>query len=793
MAGSGSSFSQSRRPGWDSAYVDYETLKLLLTHIELVYEQSNYDFRHSEESLGSEWSQGNEDKEIHEAQPSINAEKLHCDDVKTSSSYKLSEANAKKYHRRRRSSIHPLNKKKRKKVVNSDYRDQLFLESDSSDAFAMNSSDIESYENMTIPSTATFAFDTKGLLYDPSLHDDIERVPVLNGNNRSYQATGFHIDGTVNRTLVHERGGMNWTSFNKVDGIAATDVLTNCVDNPSSPIYRSTKSRWRKKKKAPTHILVAHAKARAITKRFLGLLSAEVEKVSLFVHARLGELADTMGSLRFANDEGDALGRSDNEYPLSDGGFHSSSSSSNGSIYSSDGDDGITQRMSFESVLNNTEINPRPFSPSISSKHRTRRKKSAQYTKRDMEVKNDYARQSKPLFQRSDAVFGEDMSLLSAVDEADGYAAVGVELIHLLRFIMVNTLAVRKLCVKHDRLLTNRMLGGYHYQEMKRLLQNEDFDKPQKLPIRKDSISEYNDYSTQAHGKAFTDFRREFSLRLQSNQNKLVGLFDSKLQELMTSATSLSLSESMRQALYEYEVSMCRARALSNLNGSHKKPRIHAQKLAFDDSELCHYFPTPRFSFRSKYKETRSQDLTQGYDSVVAEDDDDSTASTSTVSLIRLRFVVASILGWQEASRVTQSKFQSFLARTMLLCNSRGHIAGDRQGFYGCSRETLDFLMSYNSDLPLVVDDYKHMLRALQSSKLDELMLTCLAVSSGSKINQADILNDFHAVVFQEKVCWNDNIFRDIGSLSFRYLSIAFANLLISSVRLSGFFVSRKF
>ena len=58
---------------------------------------------------------------------------------------------------------------------------------------------------------------------------------------------------------------------------------------------------------------------------------------------------------------------------------------------------------------------------------------------------------------------GEDLLLLSAVDEADGFTAVGVELMHVLRYICVNLIAVRKICRKHDQLLMNRMLGGYYH------------------------------------------------------------------------------------------------------------------------------------------------------------------------------------------------------------------------------------------------------------------------------------------------------------------------------------------
>jgi hypothetical protein len=85
--------------------------------------------------------------------------------------------------------------------------------------------------------------------------------------------------------------------------------------------------RSRRKRRVPIHILIAHSKARAITERFLGLLRAEVEKVTLFAHARMGELADTVGSLRFPSYDDGTVGNK-GDYPLSDGGIHPSASSS---------------------------------------------------------------------------------------------------------------------------------------------------------------------------------------------------------------------------------------------------------------------------------------------------------------------------------------------------------------------------------------------------------------------------------------------------------------------------------
>ena len=88
------------------------------------------------------------------------------------------------------------------------------------------------------------------------------------------------------------------------------------------------RKRSRRKRRVPIHILIAHSKARAITERFLGLLRAEVEKVTLFAHARMGELADTVGSLRFPSYDDGINGNKGDGYPLSDGGIHPSASSS---------------------------------------------------------------------------------------------------------------------------------------------------------------------------------------------------------------------------------------------------------------------------------------------------------------------------------------------------------------------------------------------------------------------------------------------------------------------------------
>ena len=42
MVGFGSSLRMSRRRGWEDAYLDYQSLRLLLTQIEAVYEEEDW-------------------------------------------------------------------------------------------------------------------------------------------------------------------------------------------------------------------------------------------------------------------------------------------------------------------------------------------------------------------------------------------------------------------------------------------------------------------------------------------------------------------------------------------------------------------------------------------------------------------------------------------------------------------------------------------------------------------------------------------------------------------------------
>jgi hypothetical protein len=237
-------------------------------------------------------------------------------------------------------------------------------------------------------------------------------------------------------------------------------------------------------RKVPQHLRLAHAKARSITERFLGLLRAEVEKVTLFAQSRLGELADTAGSLRFPSCDDSEFGSFSSrprplgtgyDHPLSDGGMHPSASSS-------DDEHGTGVFPWSDSSDDESDEGSRPgASPAFGREgHRkysagnlssmtdqaanlTRKRAAAtRESNRNEQMPSDKSKNSafdaaqrqisqftairceKPTFQRNDHIVGEDLLLLSAVDEVDGFTAVGVELMHVLRFIsdptMLNSL-----------------------------------------------------------------------------------------------------------------------------------------------------------------------------------------------------------------------------------------------------------------------------------------------------------------------------------------------------------------
>lgn len=165
-----------------------------------------------------------------------------------------------------------------------------------------------------------------------------------------------------------------------------------------------------------------------IISRFRGLLRAEVEKVILFANSRLGELSDTIGSLRYSSYED---GREEiRKYPsLADGGIHQLSSSEDG-----EDDSGIISCDDASSSCSLPETTHLDDGLDDNGDHHRLFKSdsSNDETKKQIALR-DRMRISRPMFQKADFL-GED--LVSAVDEADAYTAVGIELMHLLKYVV---------------------------------------------------------------------------------------------------------------------------------------------------------------------------------------------------------------------------------------------------------------------------------------------------------------------------------------------------------------------
>lgn len=514
----------------------------------------------------------------------------------------------------------------------------------------------------------------------------------------------------------------------------------------------------------PRHLKIAHEKARAITGRFLGLMRAEVDKIALFYHSRIGDLTDTIGSLRFPSESdgmgyyGDDVGGASSghhlEHPLSDGGLHPSASSSSEDISLSSGEDGgmghhghhsnaVTSRGRNDHYMRtNIHANANVHSPLFHHQvGRTGRRNSAPNQRpgewmdhvggngrggfdddaiqstafRQLQLAEEL-RLSRPVFQRSDQVLGEDFLLLSAVDEADAFTAVGVEFIHLLRYIFVNAIAIRKLCKKHDSLLSSRMLGGYYHK----LNRGEESGN-----AFMDAHGGYDIHTPDLKGtpkrKNTTHRRRrkrsrllDFGIPLPTHSStiqsprgkyKLVGVHDSRVQNLANSLSSSTLSDSLCLALSEFEVSRRRADRLSSFHPDmHKSTGFTNESMtdlvSLGADDLCHGFPSPKtFGFAAK----KPEHFRDGTGDLSGDDKSDAPSTSSNISLTRLRFVVTSVITLRNAGIERKNLFVEFLTRSSVTVDERGFV-GEPFGLSGCSRETLDFFVSYNPDYALILE-----------------------------------------------------------------------------------------
>lgn len=191
----------------------------------------------------------------------------------------------------------------------------------------------------------------------------------------------------------------------------------------------------------------------------------------------------------------------------------------------------------------------------------------------------------------------------------------------------------------------------------------------------------------------------------QMNHYKLVGVYDKKIQKLANSRTVQVVSTCLALSLSEYEVARSRADALTKLNSGTSLDSRERDNHVSDDESLR-----------------------------------DPPSTASSISLTRLRFAVMSIFALREASRSKRDYYMTYLARSIVTFTGQ-QVVGE--GLDGCSRDTLDFIVSYNPDAALLLDSCVifESLKQGQWSKLPmaEVMISVLAAAKTPDAMQPEI------------------------------------------------------
>ena len=241
---------------------------------------------------------------------------------------------------------------------------------------------------------------------------------------------------------------------------------------------------------------------------FLRTLRKQVEKVSLFALSRQGELADAAGSLRFnpyvdgLDEAGSSGKRTPSPLAFVESGTirHDSKSSTDsyGSTYHSHSDSNsnssfemmnldsdepsmidelafllpqinrrMTNNMSNSSLRLRESLDtaPRPmFTGKAVLQAKQSRPSSSPFKQNIYAKANDRAPAPVPDGNGEWAYLKDDEE--SEMPALDPYTLVAVELLHLLRFICVNAMAVRKILKKYDKVIRNhafdRVEGDYN-------------------------------------------------------------------------------------------------------------------------------------------------------------------------------------------------------------------------------------------------------------------------------------------------------------------------------------------
>jgi hypothetical protein len=568
MVGFGSSLRMGRRSGWEAAYLDYETLKLLLSQIESVYEEHHdhedegrhrqQDYRDQlflESDSDAAYASADDDDRSEDMEgplrqepksPGFTLMESISSDESGSPEDEPGQCGAVPWRTEKQDAL----KKKRPKKQRYPDEDNDFYVPNVKDSSGVKSFFLQEDGGDTFETTTSSSLFNAPFQYNSLEGGSTESTSLLGFASHDYSAVG---DKTPPRQNYDPGNAFMRTSHRPLSK-SEQEKINEERRNARTKRRNARKLRRKREKKVPPHIRAAHTKARSITERFLGLLRAEVEKVTLFAQARLGELADTAGSLRFLSSEeftqmSESFVGKAYEYPLSEGGIHPSASSSseegggNGRRWSGSSSDenesqGSHYSQPFAGGVLSAEkaafsaMESRNSSPDVLGRHKEQQE---HYEAAKQKIEHfQELRRDRPIFQRNDHIVGEDLLLISAVDEADAYSAVGVELLHILKYICVNVIAVRKICRKHDRLLQNRMLGGYYHR---------------KRNTRAQEDRTLGGLIAHVAGDVFEVHPALIGL---VNHGKLMGVYDLKIQQLANSRTVKVISSCLALALSEY-------------------------------------------------------------------------------------------------------------------------------------------------------------------------------------------------------------------------------------------------
>ncbi len=164
-----------------------------------------------------------------------------------------------------------------------------------------------------------------------------------------------------------------------------------------------------------------------LEKKFLALLRKEIEKVSLFTLTRQGEIAEAVGSLRFEADAANLTLAPELARPRPPQQL--------GMSVDDDDEEEFTDLNDPDSYEEDAALLPR--GSIVRGALKTPKPPSSKHV----------SYESRPMFRR-DVIQGLHTDV--TVDE---YTALGVELLHLLKFICVNGMGVRKILKKHDKVM----------------------------------------------------------------------------------------------------------------------------------------------------------------------------------------------------------------------------------------------------------------------------------------------------------------------------------------------------